>query len=53
MGRAYCADAAQHEMVRAARELNEQGTNHYAERAISDTEAAATMRQVKRVPCTN
>ena len=47
------ARAALGEMVRAARELNEQGTYHYAERAISDSEAAATMRQVKRVPFTN
>lgn len=44
------ARAALGEMVRAARELNDQGTCHYAERAISDSEVASTMRQAKRVP---
>lgn len=43
------ARAALGEMIRAATELRESGTHAYADRAISDLDAACRMRVVRRV----
>ena len=47
------ARAALGEVIRAACELHDQGTYHYAERAISDSDAAAKMRPTSKVPFIN